>query len=227
MILPRHASALGRTELAWIRARHHFRFAAAQSVDLLNWQRVRTINHNTLSAKAATTSAIHYGTEVIYIVEDGSIDLVADSGIGTRVAAGQILSIYTGSGIHFSIANPGAQDAVYAEIWLTCDAPHEAAVVRRLGQVRTRETHVIAAARGSIAPFGLNCSATVTRHFLARGETAEIVTTAEHAYAFLQTGTLTHQGTRFSEFDGMAIEGAQSIVVSSESDCGLVLIEMF
>lgn len=164
MIFPRHMDSLGRTELGWIGAYHHFQFAGAQNVDLLNWQRVRAINHNTLAAACATTPSTHHGTEVIYIVEDGAIDLVKDNGVRTRIAAGQILSIYTGFGIHFSLANTSVDDAVYTEIWLTCDAPHEEPVVRRRRPSQTRETHIIACHERKAGLFRLNCPATMTRH---------------------------------------------------------------
>lgn len=227
MIERRHISSLGLTDLAWIRARHHFRFAGAQSVDLINWQRVRAINHNILAAGAATTPVTHHGTEVFYFVESGAIDLVRDGGNTARVTAGQILSIYTGSGIDFSIASAGGNEASFTEIWLTRDAPHQPAVVRRLCQSRPRETQMIAAPGRGVASFSLNCPATVKRYFVGQGETVEIQIAADHAYAFLQSGALIHQSTRFSQFDGMAIHRERVLVISGESDCGIVLIEMF
>lgn len=227
MILPRHIGSLGLSELGWIRAYHHFQFAGAQDVDLLEWQRVRAINHNTLAVAATTTPATHHGTEVIYIVEGGAIDLVRDSGKKTRVIAGQILSIYAGSGIHFSNANVGAYEAVYTETWLTCDGPHDAAVVRRLCQSRTLETHIIAGSKRNKGSFRLKCPATMTRHFVPRGDTAEIVIAANHAYAFVQTGAFSDGDTRFAQFDGIVLQEEHAFHVACEADTSLVLIEMF
>lgn len=222
MILYRHAASLGVTELRWIRARHHFRFAGAQNVDLVNWGGLRAVNHNRLTPNAATTPVAHYGTEVIHIVEDGAIDFVRLNGEAPRIHSGQILSTYAGSGLHFSIANPLGVDAVYTELWLKCEAPHDPAVVRRLSQSRPQETQVIADMRDA-GSHRLNCAVTMTKHHVPNGPPVA----AASAYAFLLKGAVTHDGTRLAQYEGVAIDAEKRIVVSGEDDAELILIEMF
>lgn len=225
MISHRHAASLGVSELGWIRARHHFCFAGAQNVDLVNWGALRAVNHNILVPNAATTPVTHYGTEVIHIVESGAIDFVRLNGEATRVRSGQILSTYAGSGLHFSIANALDVDAAYTEIWLTCEAPHAPAVVRRLRQSRPQETQVIAGMRDT-GLYRLHCAATMTKHHIPNGLSADIPITAASAYAFLLKGAVTHDGTGLAPYEGIAIDGETRLVVSGKDDAELMLIEM-
>ena len=131
MISYRPSVEMGFTDLGWIKARHHFKFAGAQNVDLLNWGRLRAINHNILAPGFATTPASHHGTEVLYVVETGIIEFRQNDGYHCLVAAGQFLSIYTGSGISFSIANTTSKEIKFTEIWLTCDTSRDSPIVRR------------------------------------------------------------------------------------------------
>jgi len=225
MISHRHAASLGVSELGWIRARHHFRFAGAQNVDLVNWGALRAVNHNILVPNGATTPVTHYGTEVIHIVESGAIDFVRLNGEATRVRRGQILSTYAGSGLHFSIANALDVDAVYTEIWLNCQAPHGPAVVRRLRQSRPQETQVIAGILDT-GSYRLKCTATITKHHVPNGLPVNIPIAAASAHAFLLHGVVAHDGTTIARYDGIAIEAERRLVVSGEDDAELILIEM-
>jgi redox-sensitive bicupin YhaK (pirin superfamily) len=225
MIVPRPAETLGVTKLDWIRARHHFRFAGAQNVDLIRWGRLRAVNHNTLAPKAATTPVTHHGTEVIHIVEDGAIDFVQPNGRTIRVGSGEILSTYAGSGLHFSIANARKVDAVYTEIWLICEAPHDPAVVRQLGRNRRHKTHVIAGGRGDLGYFPIACPATLTKHAVPDGQVIEIPIASDKAYAFVLKGGPIFNGTQILPYEGMAIEGEHVLVVVAKGDTEFILIE--
>ena len=225
MISHRHVASLGSTDLGWIRARHHFCFAGAQNVDLLNWGALRAVNHNILVPNAATTPVTHYGTEVMHIVEDGAIDFVRLNGEATRVRRGQILSTYSGSGLHFSIANALDVDAVYTEIWLTCEAPHDPALVRRLRQRQPQENQVIASTHDT-GSYRLKCTATITKHHVPTGLPVNIPIAAASAYAFLLQGVVTHDGTTIGRYEGIAIEAEKRLVMSGEDNAEIILIEM-
>ena len=226
MILHRQVDSLGITELGWIRARHHFRFAGAQNVDLLNWGPLRAVNHNILAPNAATTPVTHYGTEVLHIVEDGTIDFVRSNGETSRVRSGQILSTYAGSGLHFSIANALKIDAVYTEIWLNCEAPHDPAVVRRLSRIQPQGAQVIAGSGSNTGSYQLKCPATITKYAVSNQRTVAIPITTANAYAFVLSGAVMINDTRIARHEGVAMQAKQALHVSAERDAQFILIEM-
>lgn len=138
MILHREASQLGRTRTPVLEAWHHFCFAGYQDGNYLNWGRLRVLNHNILAPNTALSPSFHSGTEILFIVQEGTVVIQKDDGKTLAVAANEIASIATGLGTEFGIRSAAGVPARYSVLWLLSDdadyRPHYRGVVGDLSR---------------------------------------------------------------------------------------------
>ena len=189
MIEPRLRAGLGTTELPWLRALHHFCFAGYQRADRLEWGNLRVLNHSELVPGAATQPSLHSGTEFLLFAED-DVDIVRGDGRKIRVAAGDMIAIFTGNGIEFGIANPANHPARVTTLWLTGTSSGGRALVRKPIPLRRTGGFVASGLGGDRTELTLRAPARLTHVNLRRGEQLDSALCSPAAYVVVLHGSL-------------------------------------
>lgn len=224
MIEYRPASDLGKTDLAWLQARHHFCFAGYQDVERLEWGGTRYINHDVLAAGAELQPSFHFATEMLVIVDEGEIRITRHSDRDMVIGRNRFAYIAAGTGAEFGIANRSSKPASFTTIGLSSVADEPAAF---------REPVALSAAPGwlasgddaDIAHVRLRTRARVKWLDVAAGQSIDVPLASEFAYLLVMAGAVVIGRDRMTLHDGLAIRNEACLTVAAEKQASLALIE--
>ena len=224
MIEYRPASDLGKTDLAWLQARHHFCFAGYQDVERLEWGRTRYINHDVLAAGSELQPSFHFATEMLVIVDEGEIRIARRSDGDMVIGRNRFAYIAAGTGTEFGIANRSSKPASFTTVGLSSVADEPAAF---------RESVALPAVPGwlasgdddDIAHVRLRTSARVRWLDMAAGQAIDVHLAGEFAYLVVMAGAVDIARHRMTRHDGLAIRNEAGLTVAAETPASLMLIE--
>lgn len=224
MIEYRPASDLGKTDLAWLQARHHFCFAGYQDVERLEWGRTRYLNHDRLAAGAELQPSFHFATEMLVIVDEGEIRITRPMDRDMVVGRNRFAYIAAGTGAEFGIANRSSKPASFTTIGLSSVADEPAAF---------REPVALSAAPGwlasgddaDIAHVRLRTPARVKWLDVAAGQSIDVPLASEFGYLLIMAGAVVIGRDRMTPHDRLAIRNEACLTVAAEKQASLVLIE--
>ena len=224
MIEYRPASDLGKTDLAWLQARHHFCFAGYQDVERLEWGRTRYLNHDVLAARAELQPSFHFATDMLLIVDEGEIQITRPADRDIAIGQNRFACIVAGTGAEFGIANRSGRPASFTTVALT-SAADEPAVFREASSLSAVADWLASGADDDVAHVRLRAPARVKWLDLSGGEVIDLQLAREYAYLVVIDGTIAAAGHRMTRHDGLAIRNESRLSVAAETPATLLLIE--
>lgn len=224
MIEYRAAADLGKTDLAWLQARHHFCFAGYQDVERLEWGLTRYINHDLLAAGAELQPSSHFATEMLVIVEDGEIWITRHSGRDIAIGRDRFAYVAAGTGAEFGIANRSAAPASFTTIALSSVA-EERAVFREAAALPATPDWLASGAGDDVGHVRLRTAARVKWLNLMGGQVTDQQLVREFAYIVVMSGTIDIGHRRMSRHDGLAIRNEACLTITAKTSATMVLIE--
>lgn len=224
MIEYRPASDLGKTDLAWLQARHHFCFAGYQDVERLEWGRTRYINHDVLAAGSELQPSFHFATEMLVIVDEGQIRIARRSDRDMVIGRNRFAYIAAGNGAEFGIANRSPKPASFTTVGLSSVAD-EPAVFREPLLLPAVTDWLASGDDDDVAPIRLRTSARVRWLDVVAGQAIDVRLASEFAYLVVMAGKVVIGRHRMTRHDGLAMQNEAGLSVGAETPASVMLIE--
>ncbi len=118
MINPIRYNDLGRAQLGWLDARHHFSFGHYYNPDRMGFGKLRVVNDDIIKANTGFDTHPHNNMEIITYVRTGAITHRDSEGNEGRTEAGDVQVMSAGLGIQHSEHNRESVDTNLYQIWI-------------------------------------------------------------------------------------------------------------
>lgn len=222
---------LGGADHGWLKARHHFSFAAYYNPDRMGFGTLRVINDDIVQAKKGFDTHPHRDMEIITYVRRGAITHRDNQGNEGITRAGDVQVMSAGSGIAHSEYNLEDEDTNLFQIWIE---PNRLAVQPRWEAREFPKDPVTDA----LIPLASGRDADIMQDALMIHQDAAIHggrlnkgTTITHpvvyqAYVLASEGELEVNGQHMSRGDGLEVTDVQTLTITALSDAEVLVIDV-
>jgi redox-sensitive bicupin YhaK (pirin superfamily) len=232
MIEIRPFATLGGADHGWLKAKHHFSFAAYQDPQRMRWGALRVWNDDEIAPGTGFDPHPHRDMEIITYVREGAITHRDSMGHVGRTEAGDVQVMSAGTGVVHSEYNLEAVPTRIFQIWILPDrlGVRPAWGTRRFPKAaRAGGFEVLASGRPADAASGalpIQADAAVMAATLAAGESVQLaLAPGRVAYLVPARGTVTVNGRKAEARDGVAVREEERITVTALVPAEVVLVE--
>lgn len=231
MIERRQFNQLGGAHHGWLDTKHHFSFAGYHDAKRMHWGDLRVWNDDTIAPGTGFAPHSHRDMEIITYVREGAITHEDSLGNKGRTEAGDVQVMSAGTGITHGEHNRENLETRIFQIWIVPNAtglpptwgsrpfpkanPNSGFKVLASGYEGDGDALPIQA-NGRVAAVALN-SGQETLYELAEGR---------KAYLVPAKGRVRVNGVLAEAGDGLAVQNETKLLVSAESDCAVVLVDV-
>jgi redox-sensitive bicupin YhaK (pirin superfamily) len=230
MIERRAFDGLGGADHGWLKAKHHFSFAAYYDPKRMGWGALRVWNDDEIAPNTGFPPHPHAEMEIITYVRQGAITHQDSLGNKGRTEAGDVQVMSAGTGIRHAEYNlePGATRIF--QIWIEPNRgggePTWGAKPFPRGERSGRFVTLASGFPGDADALPIRTDARVLGATLKAGESVEYPLGADrHGYLVPASGAVTVNGVRLDTRDGAAISGEAALEVVALEDAELVLVD--
>jgi redox-sensitive bicupin YhaK (pirin superfamily) len=230
MIERRAFDGLGGADHGWLKAKHHFSFAAYYDPKRMGWGALRVWNDDEIAPNTGFPPHPHAEMEIITYVRQGAITHQDSLGNKGRTEAGDVQVMSAGTGIRHTEYNlePGATRIF--QIWIEPNRgggePTWGAKPFPRGERSGRFVTLASGFPGDADALPIRTDARVLGATLKAGESVEYPLGADrHGYLVPASGAVTVNGVRLDTRDGAAISGEAALEVVALEDAELVLVD--
>jgi redox-sensitive bicupin YhaK (pirin superfamily) len=231
MIERRPFDSLGRFELDWLSARHHFSFGQYHDPQRMGVGPLRVWNDDTVQPNTGFDPHGHRDMEIITYVRRGAISHEDNLGNAGRTPAGDVQVMTAGKGVVHAEYNREPEATTLFQIWIE---PAQ----RRLKPGWDQRAFPTARRAGRLVPLasgrpGHDEALTIHQDAALFGATLEAGQTATHAlgrarraYLVPATGKLTVNGVVLEARDGAVIFDEDTLEIAAAADSELLLADL-
>jgi len=231
MLTIRKADERGHADHGWLNSHHTFSFADYYDPQHMGFGPLRVINDDTVAGGGGFPPHGHRDMEIISYVIEGALAHKDSMGNGSVIKPGDVQRMSAGTGVRHSEHNASKTDPVhFLQIWIQ---PKAAALPAGYEQKFFSEEDKRGVLRLVASPDGADGSVRIQQDVrmyasVIAGEQAVQHTIADGRKGWLHvvTGAVTVNGRALEAGDGLAIEGEESLQVSSESKGEVLLFDM-
>ncbi len=230
MIEKREFNSLGRFQIDWLNARHHFSFGEYHDPKRMGWGALRVWNDDEIIAGGGFPTHPHRDMEIITYVREGAITHRDSMGNEGRTEAGDVQVMSAGSGIYHSEFNKEDETTTLFQIWILPQAsggePRWDAAEFPKGD---RAGNFIVLASGNPDADGglmIRQNARVLGATLKAGQSAQYeLTSGRHAYLVSAAGKVKVDEIELDARDAAAIKDHPVITVTAIEDAEIVMVD--
>lgn len=232
MIEVRPFQSLGRFEIGWLKAHHHFSFGHYKDPERMGFGALRVWNDDTISPGTGFDPHPHRDMEIVTYVRKGAITHRDRLGNEGRTEAGDVQVMHAGTGIVHAEYNYEDEETQIFQIWIHPDrAGHQPGWgTRRFPERASGGFTALASGRETDRAAGalpINQDAAVLGARIAAGETATYrLGAGRHAYLVASTGRIEVNGRPAEARDGVAVTGQETIAVKALDEAEVVLVDV-
>lgn len=231
MIDVRPFASLGRFDIDWLAARHHFSFGHYNDPKRMGVGALRVWNDDTIQPGTGFDPHPHRDMEIITYVRKGAITHRDRLGNEGRTEAGDVQVMSAGTGIVHAEYNLEDDATQIFQIWIIPSAtgfePRWEA--RKFPKDdRAGELVVLASGRpGDDDALRINQDAAVLGATVKAGQSVtHRLGAGRKAYLVASTGSITVNGTPAAARDGVVVSGEDSIEIRAVEDAEIVLVDV-
>lgn len=228
MIDIRPFASLGHADHGWLDARHHFSFANYHDPARLAWGRIRVWNDDRIAAKSGFPPHPHRDMEIVTYVRTGAITHQDSLGNKGRTAAGDVQVMSAGTGVTHAEYNLEDEETTLFQIWIETDKPRATPAWGALPfprEAREGNFQVLASGNPDEGALAINADARVLGATLRGGGEIRLAVDPERHLYLVPSAPVVVNGVTANARDGVAITGEGELVISSECDAELVLVD--
>lgn len=230
MIDVRPFETLGRVQMDWLDARHHFSFGHYHDPARMGWGALRVWNDDEIQPKRGFDPHPHRDMEIITYVRDGAITHRDSLGNEGRTEAGHVQVMTAGRGVMHSEHNRETELTRLFQIWIeTAEIGAEPGWAAAKFPKADRSGAFVTLASGKPGDAGalpIRQDARVLGATLKAGETARYdLAAGRHAYLVLADGAAEVNGVLLNARDGAAIRDEAAIGLAALADAEVVLVD--
>ncbi|WP_421790682.1 pirin family protein [Hyphobacterium sp.] len=230
MIDVRSFDSLGRFNIDWLNAKHHFSFGEYHDPSRMGWGALRVWNDDEIKAQTGFPPHPHADMEIITYVRDGAITHEDSLGNKGRTVAGDVQVMSAGSGIRHAEYNQEDELTRIFQIWIVPD--------QRGGQPRwdamefpkdDRAGELVVLASGKPEEEGglmIRADARVMGATLKAGQSLTYTPKpGRHQYLASTKGVIEVNGETVRARDGAAIKDVETLTITALENAELVLTD--
>lgn len=231
MIDVRPFDTLGRFDIDWLAARHHFSFGHYNDRRRMGFGALRVWNDDTIQPGTGFDPHPHRDMEIITYVRKGAITHRDRLGNEGRTEAGDVQVMSAGSGIVHAEYNLEDEPTQIFQIWILPSGdgfpPRWEARSFPKGD-RAGELVVLASGRdGDDTALRINQDAAVIGATVRAGQAVtHRLGAGRKAYLVAATGAITVNGQPAASRDGVAVADEDSIEIRAVEDAEIVLVDV-
>jgi redox-sensitive bicupin YhaK (pirin superfamily) len=234
MIDHRPVSGLAGADLGWLKARHHFPVDGRHDPAHAPVKSLYVWNDDEFAPGHGFPLHHHRDVEIITYVRTGVVTHEDTLGNSYEIRAGDVQVTSAGSGLRHSEYNRGKFPLKVFQIWIAPNqlgAKPSYATRRFQGRERSNQLTVLASglpedASSDVLPLQADARLLVGRFEAGRGMTYE-PRAGRDLYLVPASGTLSVNGARIDEGDGVAITNEASLNFEAFEESELVAVELF
>jgi quercetin 2,3-dioxygenase len=226
-----HRDARGVTQIDWLDSRHTFSFGNFYDPQRMGFRSLRVINDDKIAPGRGFATHPHRDMEILTYVLEGALEHKDSLGNGSTILPGEAQIMSAGTGIRHSEQNASATDAVHLfQIWIlpkrnNLEPRYEQkafSVEQRSGKLR-----LIAAQDGRDGAVTVHQDVDLYNAILASGGVVNYDLKANR-YGWLQVtkGAVIFNQKTLHAGDAVQINGAEKLVISSDSSGEILLFDL-
>jgi quercetin 2,3-dioxygenase len=230
MIERRPFNELTGEDLGWLKAKHHFSFAARGDHSPKGWGSLRAWNDDEIAPNEGFPLHAHANMEIITYVREGAVTHRDNLGNEGRTEAGDVQVMSAGTGIRHAEYNLEQKPTRIFQIWITPNANGGSpAWGAQPFPKADRSGCLVTLASGfesDADALPIRARARVVGATLKTGESVEYALgDGRHAYLVPASGTVEVNGVRIHARDGAAIKDVAVIRITAIEDAELVMVD--
>ncbi len=227
----RRANERGIAEHGWLSSRHTFSFAHYDDPKQRGFSDLLVINDDRVAPGRGFGMHPHQDMEIFSYVLEGALEHKDTMGTGSVIRPGDVQMISAGTGIAHSEYNHSPSEGVhFLQIWLV---PDTKGVTPEYQQSHFSAAEKRGKLRAVITPTGEQGSIRVHQDVrvyagLFDGDETETLTlgTNRYAYVHVARGSVTVNGVRLTEGDGLKLREVETVVVADGTDAEVLVFDL-
>jgi redox-sensitive bicupin YhaK (pirin superfamily) len=227
----RKASERGLADHGWLKSRHTFSFASYYDPEQMGFSDLLVINDDRVAAGGGFGKHPHRDMEIFSYVLDGALEHKDSLGTGSVIRPGDVQLMSAGTGVSHSEYNASTTAPVhFLQIWIV---PAKKGIAPRYQQQYFSAEEKRGQLRLVLSPDGANGSLTINQDarvyaglFNGTERAALSLPVGRHAYVHVATGSLSVNGQRLKEGDGLRIRQADTLEFSHGEKAEVLVFDL-
>jgi redox-sensitive bicupin YhaK (pirin superfamily) len=227
----RNASERGLADHGWLKSRHSFSFASYYDPEHVGFSDLLVINDDRVAAGGGFGKHPHRDMEIFSYVLEGALEHKDSLGTGSVIRPGDVQLMSAGTGVAHSEYNASSTQPVhFLQIWIV---PAEKGIAPRYQQQNVSAADKRGQLRLVLSPNGENGSLTINQDArvyagLFDGDERASLTlpASRHAYVHVAAGSVSVNGQRLSEGDGLKIRQADTLEFSEGENAEVLVFDL-
>lgn len=228
-IVKRSAADRGRTEWGWLHSRHTFSFGEYYDPNYESFRTLRVINDDFVEPGMGFGTHPHRDMEIFSYVIEGELQHRDSMGNGAVIRAGDLQYMSAGSGVMHSEFNPSRDHRVhFLQIWIH---PNEKGGQPRYAEYRSAAADpksgltLLFSGTGRDGSVQIRQDADMYLGRLSTQQTSSVTLDGGRGgWIHVFRGRLSVNGTSLVEGDGVGINGAGDLLLTSVGDTEFLLM---
>jgi redox-sensitive bicupin YhaK (pirin superfamily) len=230
MIERRPFNELGGEDHGWLKAKHHFSFAAQGDRSPKGWGSLCMWNDDEIAPNAGFPLHAHANMEIITYVREGAVTHRDNLGNEGRTEAGDVQVMSAGTGIRHAEYNLEQGPTRIFQIWITPNAnggsPAWGAQPFPKADRSGRLVMLASGFDSDVDALPIRARARVVGATLKAGESVEYALgERRHGYLVPASGAVELNGVRIDTRDGAAIKDVAVVRITAIEDAELVMVD--
>lgn len=227
----RKASERGLADHGWLKSRHTFSFASYYDPEQMGFSDLLVINDDRVAAGGGFGKHPHRDMEIFSYVLDGALEHKDSLGTGSVIRPGDVQLMSAGTGVSHSEYNASTTAPVhFLQIWIV---PAKKGIAPRYQQQHFSAEEKRGQLRLVMSPDGANGSLAINQDarvyaglFNGTERAALSLPVGRHAYVHVATGSLSVNGQRLKEGDGLRIRQADTLEFSHGEKAEVLVFDL-
>ncbi|NIV17453.1 MAG: pirin family protein [Woeseiaceae bacterium] len=221
----------GAADHGWLKAKHTFSFADYHNPERMGFRSLRVINEDRIEPGHGFGTHPHRDMEIVTYIIEGALEHKDSMGNGSVIRAGDVQRMTAGTGVFHSEFNHSQEDQVHLlQIWILPGRPSLQPGYEQLNFGRDDKLNKWRLIGSSD---GRDGSVTIHQDVELYATILESDHEVEHAFAagrrgFLQivSGSAVVEGETLDAGDAMALDGVETLTMSSQKDTEALLFDL-
>lgn len=227
----RKASDRGHADHGWLKSSHSFSFASYYDPHQVGFSDLLVINDDRVAAGGGFAKHPHRDMEIFSYVLEGALAHGDTLGTGSVIRPGDVQLMSAGTGVAHSEFNASKTQPVhFLQIWIV---PATKGTTPRYQQQHYSEEEkrgklrLILSADGEGGSLNINQDVRVYAGLFDGSEREQLSIVGErHVYVHVASGSLTINGNRLSEGDGMRLRYAEELLIASGEQAEVLVFDL-
>jgi len=231
MLVVRHADNRGLAEFGWLHSRHSFSFGHYYDPQFMGFGPLRVINEDQVQPGKGFDTHGHSDMEIISYVLDGELEHKDSMGTGSVIRPGDVQRMTAGTGVRHSEFNASDTDLVhFLQIWIL---PEKEGLEPSYEQKAFPDgdkrgcLRLVGSRDGREGSITIHQDVDLYATLLSDGDTiSHELADGRKGWVQVAKGNVALNGMALSAGDGVAIDDAETIVLSDASAAEALLFDM-